>query len=244
RHLGVLPQYIRVLNAPAFMQIFAQRGEEFLTGRAARLWAVLRRRPALTGALVGAGFATLAAAGALRRRRAGNLSVTEERGFDASYGELAERVKARLGVWVFRDEHYLAARYGRRMGAYRLLACRRNGQLLGYGLVKVKQFADDPRMGNIRMGTLVDCVFDPADPAVLDALLRATVALCRREAIDVVFCTASLRALGQRLRRHGFVAMAGTLNAGVHDRTGALADLPPLDAWHLMRGDSDADANC
>jgi len=145
---------------------------------------------------------------------------------------------------VFRDERYLAARYGRRMGAYRLLACRRNGRLLGYGLVKVKQFADDPRMGNIRIGTLVDCVFDPADPAVLDALLRATVALCRREAIDVVFCTASLRALGQRLRRHGFVAMAGTLNAGVHDRTGALADLPPLDAWHLMRGDSDADANC
>jgi hypothetical protein len=34
------------------------------------------------------------------------------------------------------------------------------------------------------------------------------------------------------------------LNAAFHDRTGALADNPPLEAWHLMRGDSDADANC
>jgi hypothetical protein len=244
RHLGVLPQYSRVLNASAFVRTFAQRGGPFLTGRKARLWAVLSRMPGPVAALVGAGFATLAAAGALRRRRAGGLTVTEERGFDPSYGELAERVKGKLGVWVLRDEPYLVARYGRRMGSYRLLACRRGGHLLGYGIVKIKQFDDDPRMGDIRMGTLVDCVFDPDEPAVLDALLRSTVALCRREAIDVVFCTASLRALGQRLRRHGFVPMAGTLNAGVHDRTGALADDPPLDSWHLMRGDSDADANC
>ena len=59
-----------------------------------------------------------------------------------------------------------------------------------------------------------------------------------------MFCAASLRALGRRLRRHGFIAMPGTLNAAFHDRTGALADNPPLESWHLMRGDSDADANC
>ena len=143
------------------------------------------------------GFGALAAAGAVRRRGWPAPPSTEERAFDAGYTELAERVKGKLGVWVFRDERHLTARYGRRMGAYRLLACRRQGRLLGYCLVKLRQFADDPRMGDIRMGTIVDCVFDPDEPAVLDALLAAAVARCRRERVDVVFCTASLRAWGE-----------------------------------------------
>jgi hypothetical protein len=195
-------------------------------------------------AAVATGFVGLAALGAVRRQRAAGVTVGEEGGFDASYTALAERVKDKLGVWVFRDERYLAARYGARMGAYRLLTARGHGGLLGYVLVKIRQFEDDPRMGDVRMGTLVDCVFDPDHPAVLDALLDAAVVLCRRERADVVFCAASLRALRARLRRHAFVEMPGTLNAAFHDRTQALADWPPLDAWHLMRGDSDADANC
>ena len=243
-HLGVIPQYVRVLNARAFVRTFALRGKRFLPGRGAWLWTVLRRLSAPVAAAVKVGFAALAATGAVRHRRAAGATVAEERAFDPGYTELAERVKDKLGVWVYRDERHLAARYGPRMGAYRLLACRRLGRLLGYCLLKLKQFDDDPRMGDIRMGTLVDCVFDPDEPGVLDALLEAAVARCRRERVDVVFCTASLRSLGRGLRRHGFAAMPGTLNAAVHDRTGAMGEHLPLDAWHLMRGDSDADANC
>jgi hypothetical protein len=244
RHLGVIPQYVRVLNARAFVRTFAQRGGQFLMGRRARVWTVLARWSGPVGVLVGLAFAGHAAVGALRRQRLSRATVVREHAFDASYTELAERVKGKLGVWVFRDEHYLSARYGRRMSAYRLLACRREQRLLGYAIVKLRQFSNDPRMGDIRMGTLVDCVFDPEESAVLDALLESTLSLCRRDRVDVVFCAASLRALGDRLRGHGFVAMAGTLNAAYHDRTGALAGNPPLDSWHLMRGDSDADANC
>jgi hypothetical protein len=243
-HLGLLPQYVRVLDARAFVQTFARRGRQFLPARGARLWAVLPHVSVPVAGLVRLAFGGLAAAGAMRRRRAAGISVHEERGFDHRYTDLAERVKDKLGVGVFRDEGYLAARYGRRMAAYRLLACRRQGRLLGWALVKLKQFANDPRMGDTRMGTLVDCVFDPDEPAILDALLAAAVRLCRSERVDVVFCTASLGMLGRHLKRHAFVAMPGTLNAAVHDRTGVLGAFPPLDQWHLMRGDSDADANC
>jgi hypothetical protein len=244
RHLGVIPQYVRVLRARAFVTAFAGRGRQFLPARWARLWPWLSAAAGPVAALVATGFTGLAVLGAPGRRRAAGVTVAEERGFDPSYTALAERVKDKLGVWVFRDERYLSARYGARMGAYRLLAARGDGGLLGYCLVKIRQFADDPRMGDIRMGTLVDCVFDPDQPAVLDALLGSAITVCRRERVDVVFCAASLRALRARLGRHAFVEMPGTLNAAFHDRTQALADDPPLDAWHLMRGDSDADANC
>src|SRR5262249_24450163 len=135
-------------------------------------------------------------------------------------------------------------RYGRRMGAYRLLACRRGERLLGYCIVKFRQFTNDLRMGNIRMGTLVDCVFDPERPEVLDLLLSAALALCRREAADVIFCSASLHEIGRGLRRHAFIRTSGTLNVAFHDRTGAIGPSVTIESWHLMRGDSDADANC
>jgi hypothetical protein len=243
-HLGVIPQYVQVLNARAFVRTFAGRGRTFMKGRGARLWPVLGRASAPLAALVHVTFTGLALAGARRRRRAAGVIVAEERAFDASYTELAERVKGKLGVWVLRDEQYLIARYGSRMGAYRLLACRENGRLLGYVIVKLRQFHADPRMGDIRMGTIVDCVFDPDDPAVLDTLLHAAVARCRHERVDVIFCSASLRMMGRHLRRHAFVVMRGTLNVAFHDRTATLGDGRPLEGWHLMRGDSDADANC
>jgi hypothetical protein len=244
RHLGIIPQYIRILNARAFVRTFTQRSQQFLSRRESRLWAGLTRVPQPVAALVSVAFGGLALAGAVRRRCAAGATVSEERTFDASYTELAERVKGKLGVWVFRDEQYLTSRYGRRMDAYRLLACRRQNRLLGYCIVKIRHFESDPRMGDIRMGTLVDCVFDPDEPEVLDSLLQSAVVLCRHEGIDVVFCSASLHEIGRHLRRHAFVRMPGTLNAAFHDRTGTMGENLPLESWHLMRGDSDADANC
>ena len=244
RHLGVIPQYVRVLNPRAFVRTFARRGHQFLPGRWSRLWAALTHATDPVAALVSAFFAGLAVAGAARHRRRAGATVVEERGFDPRYTDLAERVRGKFAVWVFRDERYLTSRYGRRMGAYRLLACRDQGRLLGYCIVKIRQFESDPRMGDIRMGTLVDCMFDPDEPGVLDLLLRSAVALCRREGVDVVFCSASLRDIRRHLRRHAFVRMPGTLNAAFHDRTGTMGENLPLESWHLMRGDSDADANC
>jgi hypothetical protein len=244
RHLGVIPQYIRVLNAPAFVRTFAGCAESFVHGRGARLWCLLGRSWFPLAGLVRVVFMGLAFAGALRRRRATGAHVVEEARFDASYTELAERVKDKLDVWVYRDAQYLTQRYGTRMGAYRLLACRAAGRLLGYVVLKLRQFRADPRMGQIRMGTIVDCVFDPDEPAVLDTLLHAAVVRCQREGADVVFCSTSLRTMRERLFRHAFLSMRGTLNVAFHDRTATLGDNLPLDAWHLMRGDSDADANC
>jgi hypothetical protein len=244
RHLGVIPQYVRVLNARAFVRTFSRRGQQFLPARWSRVWAPATRAAGPVAALVRVFFASLAVAGATVRRGRPGATVLEECGFDASYTRLAERLKGKLGVWVFRDEQYLASRYGRRMGAYRLHACRERGRLLGYCIVKIRQFEGDPRMGDIRMGTLVDCVFDPDEPGVLDSLLGSAVALCRREGIDVVFCSASLREIGRHLRRHAFVRMPGTLNAAFYDQTRTIGEDVPLESWHLMRGDSDADENC
>ena len=244
RHVGVIPQYVRLLNTRAVVRVFSIEGRGFLPERWSWVWPLVSLASRGLAALASGVVAAVAAVGRLWHRRPAGAAIVEERQFDASYVELAERVKRKFGVWVCRDERYLASRYGHTLGRYRLLACREGTKLLGYCLVKLKQFENDPRMGDLRMGTIVDCVADPDDAGVVSGLLRSAVELCRREQIDVVFCSASHREIRRHLRWNGFLGMRGTLHVAVHDRTGGLAPNIPLESWHLMRGDSDADANC
>jgi hypothetical protein len=245
RHVGVMPQYARLLNARAVVRVFSANGRALLPERWSWMWPVVSQASRGLAALAsGVVAGVAAAAGRLWHRRPAGAAIVEERQFDASYVELAERVKGKFRVWVCRDERYLASRYGHTLGRYRLLACREGTRLLGYCLVKLKQFENDSRMGDLRMGTIVDCVADPDDAGVVNWLLRSGVELCRREQMDVVFCSASHREIRRHLRWNGFLGMRGTLHVAFHDRTGGLGPDVPLEAWHLMRGDSDADANC
>ena len=244
RHVGVIPQYVRLLNTRAVVRVFSAEGRGFLPAGWSWMWPLMSLASRGLAALASEVFAAIAAIGGLWHRRPVGTAIVEERQFDASYVELAERVKRKFGVWVCRDERYLASRYGHTLGRYRLLACREGTRLLGYCLVKLKQFENDSRMGDLRMGTIVDCVADPDDAGVVNWLLRSGVELCRREQMDVVFCSASHREIRRHLRWNGFLGMRGTLHVAFHDRTGGLGPDVPLEAWHLMRGDSDADANC
>ena len=101
----------------------------------------------------------------------------------------------------------------------------------------------DPRMRNMKVGTIVDCLFDSAAPAVFQALLDRALKLCAREGVHAVLCTASHAAVRRLLRGNGFLAIPGNLNFAYHNRTDVPLQDIPLESWHLMRGDSDADQN-
>jgi hypothetical protein len=175
-----------------------------------------------------------------RRRRA---EVREEQDFDGSYDELWDAVSGRFGACLARDRKRLQTRFGRSPGRYRVLACREDGRLLAYCIVKMKQFSNDPRMGNMKVGTIVDCLFDPGASTPLQRLLDAALEMCVRESAHAVLCSASHSIVRQLLRCNGFFAIPGNLNFAYHNRTNVPLQDIPLESWHLMRGDSDADQN-
>jgi hypothetical protein len=232
-HRGVLSEYLRVLDARALT-------------RNVRMGA-LRRLSAPARLLAGWALALLQAArslqGRLARPKGAPGAVREEQGFDAGFDVLWHSVRDRFGACVSRDRESLRRRYGGRPESYRVLACREGPRLLGYCIVKVKQFSGDPRMGDLRLGTIVDCLFDPSSPEVMQSLLSEALGLFRREGVQAVLCTASHAAVTRLLRANGFLAIPGNLNFALHNRTPMpLLDIP-LGSWHLMRGDSDADQN-
>ena len=93
------------------------------------------------------------------------------------------------------------------------------------------------------MGSIIDCLFDPDEPATFQLLLREAMQAFIREGVDVVFCSASHSTLRRLLLLNGFLRIPGSLNFAYYDRTGIVSPEVDLDSWHLMRGDSDADAN-
>jgi hypothetical protein len=152
-------------------------------------------------------------------------------------------VKSRFGALVVRDRSYLEQRFGRVPGKYRLLTWRDAKELAGYCIIKQKEFRDDPRMGNMRVITIVDCLFDPSNLAVMHSLIEEVIRIGRKEGFDAIFCSATHAAVQNALNRHGFLKMPGTLQFAYYDKAKVFDSDLPITSWHLMRGDSDADSN-
>jgi len=248
-HKGILPQYLRVLNARGVSHNLQLSGVGALalhTGDTAAVVpfgfveSFIRM---LGGWGLAVGQAIWVGLTIVARPRAVPVEVREEQGFDDSYNKLWQAASGRFGACLARDQKYLQRRFGGHPDRYRVLGCRHENRLLGYCIVKTKQFSNDPRMGNMKVGTIVDCLFDSAAPAVFQALLDRALKLCAREGVHAVLCTASHAAVRRLLRGNGFLAIPGNLNFAYHNRTDVPLQDIPLESWHLMRGDSDADQN-
>jgi hypothetical protein len=248
-HKGVLPQYLRVLNArgvsrnlqlSAVKALASSAGD---TAGAVSSGSVESMIRAAGGWALAIGQAIWVGLTIVCRPRTSLLEVREEQGFDDSYSMLWQAVSGQFGACLARDQKYLQGRFGRDSDRYRVFGCRRANRLLGYCIVKTRQFSSDQRMGNMKVGTIVDCLFDPAAPAVFQALLDSVIETCAREGVDAVLCTASHAAVRRLLRRSGFLAIPGNLNFAFHNRTDVPLQDIPLESWHIMRGDSDADQN-
>jgi|CXWL01.1.fsa_nt_gi hypothetical protein len=249
RHIGVLPQYLCVLNARGVMKNLQPRGLGSLSHEP-KGWSFLGESKIGSGLVrwgggIGLAFGHMvwrSLAFSLRPRKV-HAEIREEHGFDESYTELWQSVAGRFKAALVRDQASLHERFERKMDRYRLLACRRGPRLMGYCIVKMKTFSHDSRMGNMKVGTVVDCLYDPEDPSILQSLIAYASRWFDQEGAHVIFCTASLSAVRRVLLANGFFRIPGNLNFAYYTRLPRASDQVPMEDWHLMRGDSDADQN-
>jgi hypothetical protein len=248
-HLGTIPQYIHVLNGRRLASQLQLERIDFLSSRqgvgmrAVRYFVGHPMTHLLIGLgarIIGKTWIMIAAAGQMRSQEA---SITEEDGFDESYDELWKEVHREFAALVVRDRAYLEAKYGKAQGAFRVLACRASKKLRAFCVLKIRQFENDARMGNARVGTVIDCLFNPQDIWAMYALLKEVRRVCEDDRVDAIFCTASHPALQRLLGSHAFFEIPGSLRFAYYDRDHVLEQPMSLSLWHIMRGDADAAAN-
>ena len=248
-HLGTIPQYIHVLNGRRLASQLQLERLDFLSSRqgvgirAVRYFVRLPMTHVLIGLgarIIGKAWIMIAAVGQPRSQEA---SITEEDGFDESYDELWKEVHREFAALVVRDRAYLETKYGRAQGAFRVLACRARKKLRAFCVLKMRRYENDARMGNARVATIIDCLFNPQDVWAMDALLKEVRRICVDDRVDAIFCTASHPALQRLLGSHAFFEIPGSLRFAYYDRDHVLQQPMSLSLWHIMRGDADAAAN-
>lgn len=151
----------------------------------------------------------------------------------AARGDLAFAAVRDLDAWRAR---YEAARPGR----YSFVVVGAPGALRAVAVVRSPSEAGDDRLRGIRVATLADLVWRPADTPALHAALRGADAAALALGADALLCSATMPALLEGLRRRAFVPVGGNLHLLVHPRGGAAVP-ETLSVCHVMRGDACAD---
>lgn len=244
--LGAIPNWVRPL-APGRM---LHRLDVDALGMASiPAWApALLKFGRATGlaALAGwAGGVMLRGLAAARRSGGPRLTWTpfDPRSHGKELDDLWGRVCPAFPSGVVRDRAYLAHRYPVGAGSpYEWLAVREGPLLAGIVVLRQPRAEGDPRLGGIRVATLVDMLYDPARPALGMALLGAVERAARALEADAILGTASAPAHTTLFRRQFYLPISGNVHFLFRDVTAQGPDFGrTLSAWWLTRGDGNSD---
>lgn len=133
-----------------------------------------------------------------------------------------------------RSSQYLNWRYAE--PCYQRIAVYSGQRLVAWAVSKLTAMRQNAYFGNLTVGTLVDLLADPENPAHVRAVLRATIDALAAAGAEVIVTNLSDRRFVEHARAEGF--LSGPSN--YHFFTKNLPTLAIKDC-HLTRGDSDGD---
>jgi hypothetical protein len=119
---------------------------------------------------------------------------------------------------------------------------RRGESLAGLAIVRAPREAGDQRLRGIRVATLSDLLFDPADEKSGLALLGAVEQTARRLDADALLASSSAASAVRLFRRQWYLPFGGTIHL-LFRATGesGAAFGPTVQDWWLQRGDGGSD---
>lgn len=204
------------------------------------LAAAARKKNIGAAGLLGALTGPVAAAADLLRRRPRPIEAVEvASGFGPDFDGLwADWLAGPLRLAMRRDGATLAWHYGPHAarGGLTVLAMRRSGRLVGYGIM----VREDSAVIGLKRAKLVDVLVPGDDPAALESILAAALARARAQGCAVLELAATPPALADlALARGALVRALPVWPCWFIPRPGVPAELERADAWWLTGYDGD-----
>jgi hypothetical protein len=151
--------------------------------------------------------------------------------------DLWNKCKDRYAMIAVRDSATLNILYpsGSRFLIYKVT---RGGVPLGWAVLLDTSMRDNKHFGNLRVGSIVDCLAAPEDAGVV---MRAVCKVLEKRGVDLIVTNQSHGSWAAALREAGFFHGPSNLNFGASKELSKL--LGPLETTmshaHLTRGDGD-----
>jgi hypothetical protein len=158
--------------------------------------------------------------------------------FEAWADEIWTQCRRRYALIAARDSAVLNSLYPPGSRRYIRLAVLRDGQPLGWAVLLDTEMRDHRQFGNLRVGTIADCLSAPEDAAAV--ISQATEFLAGR-GVDLIVSNQSHGAWCAALERSGF--LRGPSNYVFAASKELAQQLEPFEAacpkMHINRGDGD-----
>jgi GNAT superfamily N-acetyltransferase len=187
--------------------------------------------------LLRSGYAGLASRGA------GSLSAVNEGGRwkDYEVDRLWARMQTRISAGAVRNGAYVRWRYAQASAEqYEIVTARRSGELAAVAALKRPRAEADPRLRGIKVATLSDLIYDPADESAGLAALIGAEREAKKMGAHALLAGATGPAILGLLRRRGYVSIPGNVHFLVRSPTPEAPPLPLAD-WWVTRGDGESD---
>lgn len=232
RDLGVIPNYVRLLNPAGVLQRLDRSGHGIVPAWLARL---ASQRLCAKAAGAAAGLALKA--WTLPQPSARRAALEPVAGLDPdAVDRLWRHNRDRLLLAPSSDHAHLRARYIGKRDIYQAVTLQ--DPRLGFAILRRPRQTGDRRLGNVRLATLADLFYPLDQPRLGLRLLAAAEQMARELGADALLCSSSHRALRPLLRRRGYVPLGG--NVHFMARGDGIAAIDLADCW-LLRGDGEAD---
>ena len=222
-----IPFYFRVVHPSTFLL-------EMQALRQARWRRILMNIAAATGT----GWLAIKSAqvAATLRARPADFVAEEIAGFSEWADELWSQAKDTVSFAAVRDANTLRLLYPARVNSTQRLRVSRNGAAIGWAIVGRRR--QDPKFGQMRVGSIVDCWATPENAV---AVVQAARQALERDGVDLIVSNQSHRAWCQAFERAGFLKGPSTFLFAASKKLTEL--LQPLDEnrpfFHITRADGD-----
>lgn len=194
--------------------------------------AAVARAAAWTGA-GWLGIKLLHLRGILARRSAARYVIEPVDEWGPWADELWRGFRPGCSFSVGRDRRTLAALYPKSDGRIRRFVIRRNAHVAGWTACFNSQMHEHSHFGNMRVGTILDCV---AEPEAAPAAIALTAHTLEEEGADLVISNQTHRLFTGAFRRCGFLAAASNYLLAMSPQLSAGIEATQI---HVTRGDGD-----
>jgi len=242
---GVLPNFLSILNPSGI----AEKLDVSALGLGLPNWLhhlVRFSQRAGLAAAIGSMFGLVPRLRRLRRARAAGFEAMDA-GADLATEDLDDLWRqARLGIaaGAKRSAPFMS-RYSSGSGeTYQTLHVREAaGQRRLKAVAVVRRPAEDPdaRLHGIRVATLADILFCPAEPDAGVAAVLSAERAARRMGADALLCSTAHPAIVQALDRCAWLRLPGNVHLMIRDGNHAANLRLNSRDWWVMRGDASAD---
>jgi hypothetical protein len=225
--LHAVPFYFKVVHPRRFL-----RELRLLRTTAARRFAAHAAR------LTGAGWLAIRGIQTLRRRGFGEANGEPVRAFEAWADAVWQRSHYRYAMVAARDSRALNALYPASDGRFTRLRVVKRGEIAGWALLLDTEMRGHKQFGDLRVGTVADCLALPEDAGMIVA---AAAEWLSERRVDLIISNQTHAQWGTALEHCGFLRGPSNYIFAVSKQLAGL--LEPLDAnWseiHITRGDGD-----